>query len=416
MEQRPSFVLVMSDQQRFDSLGCYGNRFVVSPNLDRLAGEGAMFRHCFTPWPVCTPARATTWTGLYPHAHGVIDNVYGIDDALQSVARNPVNLFDLLKQQGYATAYFGKWHLGNKNPGAFDVWEAFNSLGSHWVDSRIDGSYKPDVQTDQCIAYLKSIAEQDRPFVIVQSYYPPHDPFTAPRRFYEPYRGKGVPFAGYYAAVSNIDYNVGRLVQTLEELKLSERTIFVFFSDHGETFKYRDDGEHKFVCFDDAIRIPFIVRWPAHVPPGRVLDPVIGLQDLMPTVLDYAGAPMPHGLHGRSIRPWLQGETVPWRDTYYAENRTWVNRYPQRCIRAENWKLILSDGGPHSLYNLRDDPEEELDVFETPRADVYDQYLRFPSFTSEIADLAANLRRQALDLGDDLGVTLADRVLNRDVT
>ena len=278
---------------------------------------------------------------------------------------------------------------------------AFNSLGSHWVDSRIVGRYKPDVQTDQSIAYLKSIAEQDRPFVIVQSYYPPHDPFTAPRRFYEPYRGRGVPFAGYYAAVSNIDYNVGRLMQTLEELKLSERTIFVFFSDHGETFKYRDDGEHKFVCFDDAICcIPFIVRWPAHVPPGRVLDPVIGLQDLMPTVLDYAGAPMPQGLHGRSIRPWLQGKTVPWRDTYYVENRTWVNRYPQRCIRTEAWKLILSDGGPHSLYNLRDDPEEELDVFETPRADVYDQYLRFPSFTSEIADppcrQAAVARRSTL--------------------
>ena len=97
---------------------------MVSPHLDRLAGEGVMFRHCFTPWPVCTPARATMWTGLYPHAHGVIDNVYGIDDALQTVARTPVNLFDLLKQQGYATAYFGKWHLGNKNPGAFDVWES----------------------------------------------------------------------------------------------------------------------------------------------------------------------------------------------------------------------------------------------------------------------------------------------------
>jgi choline-sulfatase len=140
----------------------------------------------------------------------VIENVYGIDDALNSIALVSGTVFDLLKESGYTTAYFGKWHLGEKNPAVFDVWEGFNSLGSHWVDSLIDGQYRPDVQTDHCIEFLRSRASVREPFVMVQAYYPPHDPFTAPRRFYELYRDKGVPFAGYYAAVSNIDYNTGR--------------------------------------------------------------------------------------------------------------------------------------------------------------------------------------------------------------
>jgi arylsulfatase A len=122
----------MSDQQRLDTLGCYGNKFVETPSLDNVATEGARFANCFTPWPVCTPARASMWTGVYPHAHGVIENVYGSDDALESIALVSGTVFDKLKESGYATAYFGKWHLGEKNPVAFDVWEGFRweAIGS----------------------------------------------------------------------------------------------------------------------------------------------------------------------------------------------------------------------------------------------------------------------------------------------
>src|SRR5437762_8273856 len=128
---QPNIVLVLSDQQRWDSLGCYGNSFVHSPNTDQMARQGTAFSHCFTPWPLCTPARATMWTGLYTHAHKVVGNVYGahdallsvsqdtivqygVEDALHSVAHDPINLFGLLKKSGYVTAYFGKWHLGTK--------------------------------------------------------------------------------------------------------------------------------------------------------------------------------------------------------------------------------------------------------------------------------------------------------------
>jgi arylsulfatase A-like enzyme len=408
---RPNLVLIMSDQQRYDSLQCNGNKFAETPCLDELATEGARFTKCFTPWPVCTPARASMWTGVYPHAHGVIENVYGIDNALQTVSRVPTTVFDLLKRAGYTTAYFGKWHLGEKNPGVFDVWDGFNSLGGHWVGGITDGQYKPDVQTDRCIEYLRSVAKRRQPFVMVQGYYPPHDPFTAPRRFYEPYRRKGVPFPGYYAAVSNIDYNTGRIVRAIDELGLKENTMIVFFSDHGETFLYREEGEHKFVCHDESIRVPMIVRWPGHVRPGMVLDPIVGLEDLMPTMLDVAGCPRPEYLHGRSIRPSLEGGALGPRDAYYVENVTHRSRYVQRCIRTDDWKLILSQNGPHSLYNLVDDPEEELDVFDTPRDDSMKQFAHLPSYRLQIRQLAAIMRAHAQRLDDAIGVSLADGIL-----
>jgi arylsulfatase A-like enzyme len=409
---RPNVVLIMTDQQRYDSLACNGNKFVVTPELDTLAEQGARFTKCFTPFPVCTPARASMWTGVYPHTHGVIENVYGIDNAMASVARVSTTVFDLLRERGYVTAYFGKWHLGERNPGVFDVWEGFNSLGGHWVDGITYGRYKPDVQTDQCIDFLRSVARGKRPFVMVQGYYPPHDPFTAPRRFYEPYLGKGVPFPGYYAAVSNIDHNVGRIVKAIDELGLGENTLIMFFSDHGETFLYRPDGEHKFVCHDESIRVPLIVRWTGHIRPGMVLNPMVGLEDLMPTLLDFSACASPEHLHGQSFRPWLEGQAPPWRVSYYVENLTHDNRYPQRCIRTDDWKLVLSDGGPHSLYNLRDDPEEELDVFDTPRDDSMKQFAHLPSYKAEIRQLAALLRAYAVRIQDPLGVRLADAVMS----
>lgn len=419
---RPNIILIMTDQQRLDSLGCYGNKFVETPNIDRLAQSGARFDKCFTPWPVCSPARATMWTGVYPHTHGVVENVYNMDDALETVSSLSTTVFDLLREEkGYTTAYFGKWHLGDKNPGTFDIWEGFNSLGGHWVNGTIGGDYKPDVQTDQCIQFIKQAKQNKKPFIMVQGYYPPHDPLTAPQPFFEPYRGKGVPFPGYYAAVSNIDYNVGRIIKAFNNQGLREDTLVIFFSDHGDTFKYREEGEHKFVCFDEAIRIPFIVSWPHHIKPGTVLDCMAGLEDLMPTILDLAGCSFPEYLPGRSLCSWFEGKTPSdWRSFYYVENITYHTHRRQRCIRTDKWKLILGDGGihavrigPHSLYNLEDDPEEEIDVFDTSRDDfkLKQMLSHMPGYQQQITKLATLLQDYAHKIGDSFGVRLAGQVL-----
>ncbi|MCP8939107.1 sulfatase-like hydrolase/transferase [Alsobacter sp. SYSU M60028] len=409
---RPNIVLVFSDQQRMDSIGAYGNRFVETPNLDAMAEGGMRFTHAFTPWPVCTPARGTMWTGAYPHAHGLIDNVYGVANAFDSPAsllRETV--FDRMKAAGYLTAHFGKWHLGEEQPRFFDVWEeCFNSRFGHWIDGKRDGVYRPDRQTDACVAFLRRQATSEQPFVMVQSYYPPHDPYTAPSRYYEPYRGRGVPFAGYYAAVTALDACLGRIRDTLRDTGLDRSTLVIYYSDHGDTFWYRREGEHKFVCHDDAIRIPFIAEGPG-VPPGSVCDLPVGLQDLAPTLIELAGGRALSPMHGASLVPLLRGERPAWRDDYYVENITHISKIEQRCVRTADWKLIASGTGQHELYNLRDDPEEELDLFLTPRPDgEFRRFDHFPDFAREIDGLADRMVRHAEAMGDDWGAQLGRRV------
>ena len=217
---RPNIILLMTDQQRWDSLGCNGNKFVSTPNVDRLAAGGANCTNSFTPWPVVPCARHHVDRCLSTQ-HQVIYNSYNMDNLLKETSTSSAP-FRVHASSGYTTAYFGKWHLGEKDPGLFDLWEGFNSLGGHWVDNRRDGVYKPHQQTDQMIEFIKEQATSGKPFFAVNGYYPPHDPYTAPKEFYEPYRGKGVPYAGYYAAVSAIDYNVGRLMTALDELGIAE--------------------------------------------------------------------------------------------------------------------------------------------------------------------------------------------------
>ncbi|HET6520180.1 MAG TPA: sulfatase-like hydrolase/transferase, partial [Geminicoccaceae bacterium] len=373
------------------------------------------FTHALTPWPVCTPARATMWTGVYPHAHKLTGNVYGVDNAFEAQSPIRITLFDLLRRAGYLTAHFGKWHLGEARPPFFDVWEeSFNSRLGHWVDGLQDGVYRPDLQTDACVRFIREQQGADRPFALVQGFYPPHDPFTAPRRFYEPYRGKGVPFAGYYAAVSALDECVGRTVAALEETGQRQNTLLIYYSDHGETFFYRPEGEHKFVCFEEAIRVPFIMSWPGRLPAGAVRDHFIGLQDLMPTVLDYAGAadPIPATLHGRSVRAVVEDATAPWREDFYVQTITHRSRIEQRCLRTRRWKLIGGANGRHSLYDLEADPEEELDIFLTPRPDSgFERYKHVPDHAPTIAGMARRMREVAAGMDDATGVRIAEDVL-----
>jgi len=358
------------------------------------------------------------WTGVYPHQHQVIYNAYKMDNVLKETSHEQRTVFEPLRESGYTTAYFGKWHLGETDPGMFDVWKGFNSSGGHWVDDVQDGVYKPDRQTDEMIAFIKEQAGSDKPFFAVNGYYPPHDPYTAPKRFYEPYRDQGVPHAGYYAAVSAIDDNVGRLVTALEAAGLTEDTVIVYYSDHGDHFSYRG-SDHKFTCHEDSIKVPMVISWPGTIEAGQVIDEFVGFQDLMPTILDWADQDIPDYLHGGSLVPLLEGKSVPWREAHYTEN---VIRGPfieQRSVRTKEWKLILTRSvrflqgymALNELYNLVDDPEEELNIYKTPRPDSHNRFLNTPPQTEVIESLVQLLKRQAAEIDDQLGVDMADFTL-----
>lgn len=433
MSESPNILLIMSDMQRSDALGCYGNVFVQTPNIDGLAESGTRFASCFTPFPLCTPARATLWTGVYPHAHNVIGNVYGVDNAFARFGQVNTLVFDRLKAAGYTTAYFGKWHLGEENPGCFDAWSAHNSLGGHWVDGRQamqGGTYLADRETDEGIAFLRARKGTEAPFAMVQSYYPPHGPYTVPEVFHRMYRGKGIPYPGYYAACSAIDANVGRLSEALEECGLAENTIVLYLSDHGTTFEARDGSYHARVCYEESVRVPLIVRMPDGTGAGRAVEAFVGLQDVTPTLLDLCGLQVPGELQGRSLVPWIAGEHPDWRDCYYFEGtvsphvRTVsfvtkdmrvIGPLTQRAIRTESWKLILSEGGPHELYNLAEDPDEILNLFAVPYEDEHDQYRHFAAHDETVYQLAARLEAEAHRLNDEKGVALARSVLDRPV-
>lgn len=401
---RPNLVLVMSDQQRMDSLQCYGNGFTQTPETTAMAAAGMAFDTALTPWPVCTPARGSLWTGTYPTTHGLIDNLYGVANAFETHARVRETVFDRLQAGGWRTAHFGKWHLGEAQPPFFDHWEeSFNSRRGHWIDGRLDGEYRPDRATAAAVRYIEG-ADPAQPFAMVLSFYPPHDPYSAPKRFYEPYRGRGVPFAGYYAAVSALDHDLGLVRAALRRAGLSDNTVVLYVSDHGDTFWYRREGEHKFVCHDDAIRVPLLVEGPGIVPGSRCAAPV-GLQDIAPTLLDLAGLGTAPAMQGRSFAPLLRGETpADWRDGFYVQNVTHISAIPQRAWRTQRWKLIVSANGQHELYDLAADPEEELDVFVTPRPDGgFERFTHYPDYAREIDALGARMAETAQALGDGDG-------------
>jgi choline-sulfatase len=185
----------------------------------------------------------------------------------------------------------------------------------------------------------------------------------------------------------------------------------VYFADHGDTFFYREDGEHKFVCFEESILIPFLIHWPGRLPGGAVVTQPITLADLLPTVVEMAGGAAPATSHGRSVLGLAKGDGTGWPDHAYIQNTTHKKKRQQRCYRTERWKLIASHDGSHSLYDLARDPEEELDLFELPRGDEYSRFGREQRPTAEARELAHKMKEAAARIDDGEGVKLAEKVL-----
>lgn len=372
----PNFLFIQTDQQRWDALGASGNKHMHTPNLDKLASEGVRFDNCYVAQAVCSPSRASIISGLYPHAHKVIDNIYGIDDVTSMPEYNMRTTWPLLMQQvGYHTAFIGKWHLGTKAPKCFDEWHGFNSLLPHWLGKPQESEYRSDAETEQGMAFLKANAK--RPFVLCQSFYPPHTPYTAPKKYWPHYENTPLKPMEYYAACSDIDWNVGRLLATLQDLDLLENTFIVFTSDHGDHFRRRPGGREKRSAHDESARVPLIVYHPSLARGGAVRKELVSNVDLMPTLLEVAGINIPPALHGKSLVPLLVGQSIPWRDAVVVANREDVPK-PEggnaptcnsRGVRTRQWKLILRDKlsdratSLRELYDLEADPNETVNIY-----------------------------------------------------
>jgi len=384
-----------------------------------------------TLFPYTTLFRSIT--GMYPHAHGLRRNVYPIDppqgnhnvypeavpDPFTSGRFRLWNNFPfLLHNAGYETAQIGKWHLGPRNPGFFDTWKGFNSLLPHWVGKPHESLYRPDVETEQGIEFIERNAHH--PFFLYQSYYAPHEPLDPPKKFLQGRQGE--EHAEYQGAVANLDWNVGRLLECLRGKGLLNRTLVIVSADHARTWIDRPGTrEGMSIAYDEASRIPMLMRCPGLLPESAVWNAGVSLIDIMPTVLEAAqvtaGSPVLRkltgsdgwSLHGRSLIAELRSGRDVWSRPMVMQNLSQAPmdgaQFEERAIRYQDRKLILRkfEGKPaerrDELYDLKSDPAESRNLLGTNAG------------RPHARSLAQMLRTWAAGTGDDLSIELAGRVI-----
>lgn len=399
-------LFLFADQMHAFALGCMGNPDVQTPNLDRLAARGVLFRQCYSSAPLCTPMRANLLTGRYCCQ----------TDTLRNEARIPAEertLADALNDGGVRTSYVGKWHLGGKGNGPipeelrggftdFIGYQCYNGFykdvcfyDEAGVEHRFT-KHRTDATTDLALERLERLAGQR--FAMFVSYQNPHYPVQPAPEFAARYAGRPIlrrpnasdidPYTRtfsppspppdedpdalryggnldeyirlYYAMITQMDHQIGRLLERLEALGIADRTAVFFTSDHGDM-----QGSHalknKATFWEESSRVPFI----AYVPGGfrGETEALVSTTDMYPTVLDLAGLPAEPTAEGRSYGTLLRGGRQPWNDAVYSEDQSgWL------MIREGNWKLAVDRATytPSHLFHLGDDPYELYNLVQRP--------------------------------------------------
>jgi len=335
---RPNFIFILTDDQGYDDLGIHGNKRIETPNLDAFAAESVQFRQ-FIVAPVCAPTRAAFLTGRQflrtgvSHVHGGKDFI-SLDETL---------IPETLKDAGYATGMWGKWHSGKTN-GYFPWQRGFDEaymaqLYKHNGNSGpLNGSkvehagWTTNVLTDYAIDFIKR--NKNKPFFAYLPYMSCHAPLDGPPELVKKYQAKGVSknLSILYAMLDNLDTQIGRLLKALDDMDLAENTVTFFTSDNGpavindwlteqdrETRYVNNFKGHKGNMWENGVRVPMFVRWKGKTKP-TVVNELADITDMFPTLLDFAGVNIPAGkkpLDGRSIKPYILGETDQMPDKYY---------------------------------------------------------------------------------------------------
>lgn len=380
----PNIVIILADDQGWGDLSVNGNTNLSTPNIDSLARDGALFERFFV-CPVCSPTRAELLTGRY-HPRG---GVWGVSTGGERLDLDERTLGDFFKAAGYATAAFGKWHNGSQYPyhpkgRGFDEYYGFTS--GHWGEyfspplehngklARGNGFITDDL-TDHAVAFIES--HRSGPFLCYLPFNTPHSPMQVPDRFWEKFQnadlklrheGQGrqredLDFTrAALAMCENIDWNVGRVLHKLDELKLAENTIVLYFSDNGPN-SWRWNGGmkgRKGSTDEGGVRSPLLVRWPGHIQPGTRVSQIAGAIDLLPTLVDLTDVPFVpnHPLDGVSLGPLLLGTAKNWPDRMIFSH--WNGNV---SVRTQRYRL---DSAGH-LFDLTADPGQAKDISEQHR-------------------------------------------------
>jgi arylsulfatase A-like enzyme len=429
-QRLPNIVLIFIDDMGYGDLGTYGAQGFQTPNLDRMAAEGIRFTDFYVAQAVCSASRAALLTGCYP-------NRIGIQGALNHQANYGINademtLAEVLKQRGYATAIFGKWHLGHHPqflpvhhgfdeylglPYSNDMWPKHPQQKNFYPDLPLiegdkviqldpDQSQLTTLYTERAVKFIEQ--SKNQPFFLYLPHTMPHVPLFVSNKY------KGKSKQGLYGdVIEEIDWSAGQVLDTLKRLKLDEQTLVIFTSDNGPWMSYGNHAgspgpfrESKGTAFEGGVRVPFIARWPGHIPKGAVSQLPAMTIDLLPTLANLIKAPLPkHKLDGLDIWPLLtnqRGARSP-HEVYYFY---WGKEL--HALRSGQWKLHLphpyqslefadNDGKPGkyvrkelelSLFDLAQDPGEMTNVA-----------ARQPAVVQRLLNYAEQARA---DLGDAL--------------
>ncbi|MCH7685883.1 MAG: sulfatase-like hydrolase/transferase [Planctomycetes bacterium] len=394
---RPNILFILADDLGWGDLGCYGHPQIKTPHLDRLARQGTLFTQFYVNGSVCSPSRTAFMTGQFPARHQIHGHLARHD---RNKSRGMPNWLDpkaplitrLLQQAGYATAHFGKWHLGSgqgaPDPGIYgiDVHRTVNTNGPGFEQQR-DPYFRAKstgLFVDEAIRFIES--HRDKPFFINLWTLVPHATLHPTDQQMKPYRRfgpGGVPYKGatqiYYATVTALDAELGRLFAKLDELNLSQNTIVLFTSDNGPEDIHIRNASHSGVgspgpfrgrkrsLYEGGVRMPLIVRWPGKVPAGRINEQsVLTAVDFLPTLCQLAGADLPNDYQGdgEDVSDILLESSRARRRPIMWEWRFRVHGYPYHhspilAIRDGEWKLLMNpDRSRVELYNLSKDRME----------------------------------------------------------
>jgi arylsulfatase A-like enzyme len=401
LKSHPNLLFIIADQLRYQSCGFAGDVRAQTPQLDALARQGVIFRNAVSGHPVCAAFRASLFTGKYATSTGMVINELRMNT-------NHVFLAQVLDGHGYDPAYIGKWHLwanelGNhydsKNsfvpPGpyrfGFDgFWAAYNFHHDYYkAYYHTDGpekipvkGYEPDFQAELAIGQIKRLAAARKPFALFLSIGEPHDPWTrdnVPPEYYamfadeggkprftlppnykpenDPYADAWGRFKGpgerkqlpewmriYYAMAANLDWNIGRVLKAIDDAGLRESTLVVFTADHGEMFGAQG-RRAKNIFYEEAVRVPFLMRWPGRIPAGTTSDACLNTPDIMPTLLGMAGLPIPAKVEGADLSHCAFGLPGPEPEAAFMENTgacaAWEDGYEWRALRSKQYTYAL---------------------------------------------------------------------------
>lgn len=433
--ERPNLIYIFADQWRRQAVGFEKEDPVLTPNMDKFAEESLVFDNAISCFPLCSPHRASLLTGKYPLSTGFFTNCkIGCDVALREEEKC---IGDVVKAAGYDTAYIGKWHLdlpevnlcdnpvsGARNwdaytePGAkrhgFDYWYSYGTFDEHltphyWMDSpemiKIN-QWSVEHETDMALDYLRN-HEKDKPFTLLLSWNPPHSPYDqVPEKYRKLYEGRDIPLRenfslersvlgvgdvydgdleklkentlNYYAAVSGLDDNFGRILEELKKLKLEDNTIVVLSSDHGDML-----GSHglisKNIWYEESIGVPFIIRWPNKVKEGKT-DLLFASPDIMPTLLSAMELEIPETVEGRDFSDALSGMECEEQTSVYIcscpgseglikkfkKEGYEMEEYGWRGVRTKRYTYVVNKGYAPSegkleryLYDNEKDPYQK---------------------------------------------------------